>query len=503
MQELRPYQVEALDRLRAGWKLNPILVIPAGGGKTTVAAHLILSAVAKCHRVLFLAHRKELIEQARDRLAQHGVTAGIIMAGFKPDPLLPVQVASVQTIINRDRPPADLIVVDEAHHSRAITWQAFIAGYPDACRIGLTATPFRLDGKGLGSAGFGAIVAISSPEKLIADGYLMRPRVFVAPEPPDLADLPTVHGDYHRGQLAVRMDRPKLIGDVVENWHLQADGRRTIVFASSVEHSRHLVLAFDGVRAEHLDASTPKDERTAILDRFRAGETTVACNYGILTEGVDIPDAAVCVLARPTKSLALYLQMTGRILRPAAGKELPVLLDHAGCVDRHGLPTDECSYSLEDGVTKASSGITSIKVCQNCFAVVPSSCRICPECGVAFATAEREEPETEDAVLVEMDQADRPQRVYEALVKRASMNGYKIGWARWKFKDRFGEWPRFYRIERTHYRPIETMTVEGIARIFGEDLFRDTIGVPPWMATWRQLADFAAWVRKQGTSVDS
>lgn len=398
---------------------------------------------------------------------------------------------------------ADGFVVHNCHHSRAITWQAFIAGYPDACRIGLTATPFRLDGKGLGSAGFGAIVAISSPEKLIADGYLMRPRVFVAPEPPDLADLPTVHGDYHRGQLAVRMDRPKLIGDVVENWHLQADGRRTIVFASSVEHSRHLVLAFDGVRAEHLDASTPKDERTAILNRFRAGETIVVSNYGILTEGVDIPDAAVCVLARPTKSLALYLQMTGRILRPAAGKELPVLLDHAGCVDRHGLPTDECAYSLEDGVTKASSGIPSIKVCQNCFAVVPSSCRICPECGVAFATAEREEPETEDAVLVEMDQADRPQRVYEALVKRASMNGYKIGWARWKYKDRFGEWPRFYHIERLHYRPIETMTAEGIARIFGEDLFRDTIGVPPWMATWRQLADFAAWIRKQGTSVDS
>jgi superfamily II DNA or RNA helicase len=308
---LRPYHQRALDALRAVWQRNPVLVAPTGSGKTTIAAHLVAGAVGRGRRVLFLAHRKELIDQAAVRFLGYVPDVGIVKAGITPTPAARVQVASVQTLVNRTPPPADVVVIDECHHATAATYQTILGWYPTACRVGLTATPFRTDGTGLGSAGFGDLVVAATPQELIDEGSLLEPRVFEAVETPDLKGVRTTGGDFAPGELALRVDTPKLIGDIVEAWKTYAADRLTVVFACTVAHSRHIVEQFGDIAA-HLDGTTPADERDAILERFAAGDIRIVSNYGVLTEGWDVPAAGACVLARPTKSLGLFLQMAGQ-----------------------------------------------------------------------------------------------------------------------------------------------------------------------------------------------
>ncbi len=198
----------------------------------------------KGRRVLFLAHRKELITQAAVRFLAYTPSVGIIKAGISPTPDAAVQVASVQTLVRRTPPPADIVVIDECHHASAATYQRIISKYPDACHVGLTATPFRTDGIGLRSAGFGALVIAATPNELIREGSLLEPRVFVGQKLPDLSGVRTTAGDYAQGDLALRVDRPEIIADILGAWRTNAADRLTVVFAASVEHSRHLVDAF-------------------------------------------------------------------------------------------------------------------------------------------------------------------------------------------------------------------------------------------------------------------
>ena len=327
--ELRPYQLDVVGEIELHER--PLIVAPTGSGKTIIAAEIIRRAANK--HILFIAHRRELIHQARDKLAEFGITAGVILAGEPRSPMLGIQVASIQTLWARcvrgaaDLPPADIVFIDEAHHARARTYRQIVQSYPDAKIIGLTATPCRKDGRGLGGT-FDVIIECPQVRALVDLGHLVRTLVF-APSTPDLKGVQTRQGDYVEAQLAARVDRPELVGDIVSHWHRLAERRKTVVFATSVAHSIHLKDEFikTGVRAEHIDGKTPKDERGEILRRLSAGEIELVTNCMVLTEGWDQPDVACCVLARPTKSLGLYRQMVGRVLRPAPNKTDALILD--------------------------------------------------------------------------------------------------------------------------------------------------------------------------------
>jgi superfamily II DNA or RNA helicase len=395
MIELRPYQIKVIEDFQreiAAGRKRILLVAPTGSGKTVIGSEIIRQETGS---TLVLAHRREIIVQTQRKLFANGVRSGIIQAGINPRPLERVQVASTSTLWSRafrssamQRPHARLLVIDECHHAPALTYQKIIEAYPDAILLGLTATPCRGDGRGLGGI-FETIIECPQIADLIEQGHLVKTRIY-APVDPNLRGVGTQNGDYVVSQLASRMDRPKLVGDIIEHWHRHGERRPTVVFAVNVAHSIHLRDEFvhAGVRAEHIDGDTPKDERDATLARLASGAIEVVTNCMVLTEGWDMPEAGCCILARPTKQMGLYRQMVGRVLRPAPGKEYAVVLDHSGAVFRHGLPEDHVEWTL-DVDTKASSpkhekrqsrSSTSLLECSQCGSVRTGG-QPCPSCG--------------------------------------------------------------------------------------------------------------------------
>lgn len=449
---LRPYQVDAIHRLderEAAGARRILLVAPTGAGKTTIAGFVILRALARGLRVLFLAHRRELIVQAWRRLLDLGLArdqVGIVMADdARRRPTAAVQVASVDTLRRRARPAADVVFVDECHRALAASYRAIAADYPNALHLGLTATPYRADGRGLGDA-YDALVVVASPKLLIAEGYLVEPRVFTVPasQRPDLSRVRVSRGDYSASQLAEAVDRQGLVGNIVEHWTTHARGIRTVAFAASVEHSQHIAARFReaGVAAEHFDGETPTSERDAILGRLDRGETLVVSNCGVLCEGWDQPAVKCAILGRPTKSTGLYLQQAGRILRP--WQEQPaIVLDHAGCALEHGLPQDDRPFSLEGRKPRAPTAERDaplVRECPRCFAVLPLPTRTCPECGHAFAPP-RELPVEQPGELVAATADDLRRATWDELCRRAVEHGYKPGWVFYRFRERFGDAP--------------------------------------------------------------
>jgi superfamily II DNA or RNA helicase len=295
----------------------------------------------------------------------------------------------------------------------------------------------------------------------------LTPVKYFAPASPNLKGITTRNGDYAVNELAERMNRAHLVGDVVTQWHRLAERRRTIVFAVDVGHSVHIRDEFvkAGVKCEHLDGTTDKDERKAILERLASGETEVVTNCMVLTEGFDCPPVGCIVLARPTKQLGLYRQMAGRGLRPADGKSNLILIDHSGAVHRHGLLEDEITWGLavdseasnEAHESRASKDLEPFVDCSQCGSVRERG-EACPACG--FKPSPR--PDliiADDEDLVEIGQRapsysyEEQQRWYRELMalrevrnrKRASLAQMplKPAWAAAKFRDKFGNWPPF------------------------------------------------------------
>jgi hypothetical protein len=342
-------------------------------------------------------------------------------------------------------------LVHNCHHVTASTYQKVLSHYPNARSIGLTATPYRLDGSGLGET-YQEMVIVATLSDLIASGNLVAPIVYGA-QAPDLTGVKTQAGDYQKSTLAAAMDRPHLVGDIVRTWAQHALDRTTVVFAASLEHSRHIVAQFQaaGVTAAHLDADTDPEERKSILRRLAYGEITVVSNYGLLTEGWDLPQCSCCILARPTQSKCLYFQMGGRVLRKADGKTDCYILDHAGNTARHGFLTDPQEFSLAGGV-KQSAG-PQCKTCPNCYAYHESKETKCIRCGIIFPKAvpqERALIETRDGEL-QLLQTPTPimpnasnTKQIETLIKlrsEAALKGYKISWSAIKFRSIFGRFP--------------------------------------------------------------
>jgi hypothetical protein len=284
-------------------------------------------------------------------------------------------------------------------------------------------------------------------DDLVREGWLVDPVVY-APAAPDLRGVHTVGGDYREDELERAMARPRLVGDVVDTWARLAGGRRTVCFAVSIAHSEMIVAAFRkaGVPAEHLDGSTPRTLRDATLTRLRSGYTKLVSNCMVLTEGWDLPALEVAIVARPTASLNLHLQMLGRIMRAADGKAGSVVLDHAGNYGRHGLVTQRLTYSLEDRVRPDRPGEAPTKTCPECSMVVPAGTYECPGCGHQWARPPMPEHAAGDLEQVHGGDLKRPpletqQAAWESIEARRVALGYREGWSQHVFRARFGFHP--------------------------------------------------------------
>lgn len=455
--QLRDYQQRAVDRLEESITqgLKPILVLPTGAGKTVVAAHLVANSSKP---VLFLVHRRELVYQAVERLAAFGIESGVVMGTDPANPDAAVQVASVQTLARRKKlPEAGLIIIDECHHAIASSWMAVVERYPLAQVIGLTATPYRLDGKGLGVI-FDKIVVGATTSELCDAGALVPPVVYTHPMVEDLGAVAVRGGDFAIGELGDAMSREKLLGDVVRHWLRLARGMPTIVFAVNVKHSRLLVKEFSehGVVAEHVDGTMLPKDRNAILSRLASGKTEVVSNCMVLGEGWDLPRLSCAVLARPTQSRGLYLQQVGRVMRKAAGKDGALILDHAGNYRRHGSFLLDVEFHLTDD--NKVVGAAPTKMCPECYQQVLVGVQECSDCGHRFdlrqstlaGVPQVAKGELQKASPSESSSEDRAREHarYVDLISTASRKRYRIGWARHQFFEQFGKWPRWYADER-------------------------------------------------------
>jgi DNA repair protein RadD len=468
MTELRPYQINAvadINRVVAIGKRRPLLIAPTGAGKTVVVTEIIRQYVAQSKRVVVIAHSREIITQTSLKLSAHSIAHGIILAGLTMQLDEPVQVCSVQTLWARAMrtekmplPPADLLIVDEAHHCPARTYRRIIESYPNAILLGATATPCRGDGRGLGGI-FDVIVETPQVADLIAEKFLVKTRVY-APVNPDLQDVEVRKGDYVEAQLAERIDRDDLVGDIVTHWHKHGERRKTVCFAINVAHSLHIRNEFirSGVKAEHIDGQTPKPDRDAVLRRLASGETELVSNCAVLGEGWDLPAVSCIVLARPTRKMGLYRQMVGRVLRPAPDKFNAIVLDHSGAVFRHGFVEDRVDWSLDperraESPTHNSrlrSGYSSrLLECSQC-----SSMRVageaCPHCGflpqrppkpIVFADGDLALVDRKSRTAEHRTNPDERVRWHGMLAHIAAERGYKSGWVSHKFRERFGVWP--------------------------------------------------------------
>ena len=466
MTALYEYQravIAKFDRTREH-KRRIILVAPTGAGKTVIGANIICSFVRTAKSALVLSHRREIISHTSKKLRAAGISHGIIQAGFPRRPLELVQVASIATLHARavrsdrmDMPPADLLWIDEAHHVPAESYRAIIAAYPNAILLGTTATPCRGDGRGLGGI-FETMIECPQVEELIQQGYLVRTRTY-APIDPDLRGVRTQAGDYVETQLAERMDKPQLVGDIVTHWHKFGERRKTVAFAVNVAHSVHLRDEFikSGVRCEHIDGSTPKDERDATLARLESGELEVVANCMVLTEGWDMPVVGTCILARPTRKMGLYRQMIGRVLRPAKGKPDAIILDHSGAVFRHGFVEDRVHWTLDPDrraespthQQRCAEYSSRLIECTNCGAIRTAG-EACFHCGFLPQRAPRAVVIADgDLALVngakQTDGNSYPPsecaRWHAMLIYISDERGYKTGWASHKYKEKFGVFP--------------------------------------------------------------
>lgn len=410
MISLRPHQVEAETNLRRAYRGGAravLMTMPCGAGKTTSFISVARQAAERGRKTLVLVHRQELLMQASRRMDAMGVEHGLIARGVTPSHEK-IQVASVQTLIRRldrmDYSP-DLLVVDEAHHAvPGNMWGKVLSHYGNAKILGCTATPERLDGKGLGvEAGgfFDSMVLGPSAKELIAQGYLSQPVVY-APSVVDTSSIHITRGDYVASELEELMSNPRITGDAINHYRKIAHQQPAIVFSPSVRHAEIMADLFQraGYRAASIDGTLDDKTRKDRIADLGNGALHVLTSCEIVSEGTDIPVVSVGILLRPTKSLGMFIQQTGRVMRPAPGKTRALILDHVGNVLMHGMPDEDREWSLAGKKKKGrdEKSENPVRQCENCFRVHKPA-PACPYCGYIYPKNERPEIEQVDGEL--------------------------------------------------------------------------------------------------------
>ena len=426
---LRPYQSDLRAGIYERWRhsRNVLAVSPTGSGKTVLFSDILSSYPgASCA----IAHRAELVSQISLALARNGVRHGIVapkstcrnvvaihmaeLGHTLYDPGARCRVAGVDSLPRLAADPwaaqVGLWIQDEAHHVlRGNKWGAAVAMFPNARGLGVTATPTRADGKGLGSHAdgvFDSMVCGPSMRDLIAAGYLTDYRVFCPPSDLDLSGVGTAAGgDFSPEPLRQAVHRSHIVGDVVSHYLRIACGRLGVTFAVDIEAATDQCAAFRaaGVAAEVVTSRTPDALRISILRRFRSREVLQLVNVDLFGEGFDLPALEVVSMARPTQSYGLYVQQFGRALRPLEGKAEAVIIDHVGNVVRHGLPDKPRVWSLDRRERRSNGGSTiPLRVCPGCTRPYERSYVSCPYCGHTPEPAGRSSPAEVDGDLIEL-----------------------------------------------------------------------------------------------------
>jgi len=437
--ELRPYQNDLIEKARQTYREGakaPCIVLPCGGGKSVIVAEVAKSAAEKGNRILFLVHRRELVDQIVKTFSWWGVN-------MKLCDVMMVQTASRR--VHKLDPPA-LIITDENHHSKAATYRKIYDFFPAARRLGVTATPIRLDGSGLGDVNDRLVEGVSA--RWLIENHYLAPYDYYAPSIVDLTGISIRHGEYETRSLEKLMIRNGVFGDTIKYYRQLASGKQAVCYCVSVEHSVTMAEEFTiaGISAAHIDGSTPKQERDSIINRFRSGEIQILCNVDLISEGFDVPDCECAILLRPTRSLTLYIQQSMRCMRYKPGKRA-VIIDHVGNYARFGMPDADRKWSLESRKqTKeqvSSEEEVNARQCPECFyTFAPQSIgrTVCPACGYIFPKKERKLEQNDTAKLekitgfvLKYDTPDQCRSMQELQIY-AKAHGYKPGYAYYKGK---------------------------------------------------------------------
>lgn len=433
---LREYQNDLINGVKQAYregKQAPCIVLPCGGGKSVIVAEIAKRTTQKGNRVLFIVHRKELCEQIFNTFKSWGVNMQLCTIGM------------VQTIcrhIDKIKSPA-LIITDENHHSKAESYKKIYEAFPYARRIGVTATPVRLDGSGLADVNDKLVIGVDA--KWLISHYFLAPYDYYAPSIIDLTDVKTTRGEFDSKGAEKVMLKRAIFGDVIKNYKNLAYGKQAICYCTTIKHSLAMEAAFNGagIKAKHIDGSTPKTERNKIIEMFRNGQIDILCNVDLISEGFDVPDCECAILLRPTKSLTLYIQQSMRCMRYKKNKRA-VIIDHVGNYARFGLPDEHREWKLDAKNKKSKNSETdlNIRTCPNCFKVFVPDNDFCPFCGYEFPKKIKEIEEKTKSVLEKIEgftlnyESPDDCESYQELLAYAHKKGYKSGWAYYQAKRR-------------------------------------------------------------------
>jgi DNA repair protein RadD len=456
---LRDYQKLTIHQLfteiRNGNK-RVLVVLSCGAGKSTIFSQVCKMAQDGGRKVLFVVHRKKLVHQFKERLQkQFGVGSGLILAGNKENRRRNVQVASIQTLVGRDFPEADLIIFDESHHIKSNQFMKVVDHYSEKALVGLTATPERLDGSGLGDV-FTSLINPIKMDQLISKGFLVKTKPYAPSRKVDLSKVHIRAGEFVESEMFDAFNSIHAYADVVAMYKKHCAGKRMIVFNVNVQHSITMTQYFNeaGIPSAHIDGNTPDDEREALLAKVESNEILVLNNVAVFIEGLDVPMIEACCLNRATNSKTVYVQSIGRAQRPAEGKTEAIVLDFGGNTERHGFVEDydQQVFLLEKSKGKKQVQEAKAKECPECGKMNPPRTKFC-ECGfewkavtekVVLGSGVEMEVLSRDAITInqiKLMQFSKLKLVHEGkLLLAEKVRGYKKGWAVRVLNDRDEKW---------------------------------------------------------------
>lgn len=440
---LRPYQSALQVDVEVAFDLTAdrvLVVLPTGGGKTVLFSKI---AAEETQVTWVIAHRQELIRQASETLDRFGIDHGTVKAGYPFQPEKRVQIASMQTLVRRaaGMPKPGLIILDEAHHCLCNTITKILDTAPRARVLGVTATPCRLNGSGLGAV-FQQMIVGPTNRWLTEQGFLSPAKYYAPPQKANTSNLPVRGGDYAKEAVEKVMDKPFVTGDAVSHYREICDGVPMLVFCVSVKHAEHVAEEYvaAGYRAAAVDGSLNDEERYDRINGLATGKYQVITSCDLIGEGLDVPVVGAIQLLRPTASLGLHLQQIGRGLRPAKGKSVTYILDHVGNVMKHGFASTEHKWTLEGNVRQKKEKPPAVRTCGECF-MVHETAKSCPYCNYVYPVKSRmlTKMEIVEGKLVHLEETPearsaemRNARSLPELIAFAKARGYKkpAFWAR-------------------------------------------------------------------------